>query len=126
MIQLITQHVTIKNNSTDGVGGGIFSNNSQSNSQYVIITDNSAGLYGGGIYVFGGSNLSMTNLTLSMNQAFVVGGIALDNSSLTLANSVVWNNNTTAPGQPDNLAGMGDVQLSITYSDIQGGFTHSL
>jgi len=65
------------------------------------------------------SSPTLTNVTFSGNTAtFYGGGMSNDSSSPTLTNAIVWGN-TPALDQIKNVT---DSHLTVTYSDIEGGF----
>ena len=111
----------ISNNSTSQDGGGIFSSSLQSNSSnltltHVMISDNTA-WDGGGISFNDSGNLNLAYVTISNNSANDGSGIhCTDDANTSLINSIIWENN------PNWLAISGSSQISITYSDIQGGY----
>ncbi len=113
------QNTKITNNSTDmGKAGGISLNNVSFNMEQVVVSDNFAQTDGGGIYLInskgcinqgviagntvnnsaGGlfatasSAVYLYNVTLGHNKASVNGGILLDNSFLSIANSTIAEN----------------------------------
>ncbi len=98
-------------------GGGIYLSNSNSNIKNVTISSNSA-VFGGGIYC-NDSNPSLENLTISDNSVSNSGGgIYCGGSSLTLINSILWNDSP----QEISFRPLGDPNsIIISYSDIQGG-----
>ncbi len=127
-------------------GGGIYCENSNSHILNNTISDNEGAYYGAGICIYDSSevlikgNVIFNNLTCSGygvakgggifcggNMCYAVieqnticnntvdfgdgGGICSNNASIV--NTILWNN------YPDEIYG----QITITYSDIQGGWT---
>ncbi|MCK5050531.1 MAG: PKD domain-containing protein [Candidatus Cloacimonetes bacterium] len=137
------ENVTITDNYANN-GGGIFCwENSSPSLENVAISDNFASLNGGGILCSGSSsNPSLVNVTITGNTASYGGGIwylysspSLENvtitgntatsdgggiyfygSSLSLINSILWNDS------PQEIY-IGSGSVTATYSDIEGGFT---
>jgi len=103
---------TISGNSAQDDGGGIecWGDTSITN---CTISGNSAN-DGGGIYC--GGDTSITNCTISGNSANDGGGIECWGDT-SISNSILWAN---LPNQIDKDS---DSYLSITYSDIQGGWS---
>ncbi|MCK4406425.1 MAG: right-handed parallel beta-helix repeat-containing protein [Bacteroidales bacterium] len=138
----------IKENGCDWYidGGGIYCENSNSHILNNTISDNEGAYYGAGICIYDSSevlikgNVIFNNLTWSGygiakgggvfcggNMCYAVieqnticnnivdfgngGGICSNNASIV--NTILWNN------YPDEIAG----QITITYSDVQGGWT---
>jgi len=112
----ILTNVTFSGNSTTSSGGGISNVGSNPTLINVTFSGNSAISYGGGMYNSASSKPTLINVTFSGNSApFGGGGIygfASDNP--IIINSILWGNtpNQVVGGTP-----------SITYSDIQGGFS---
>ncbi len=81
---------------------------------YALIGGGQA-LMGGGIYVGGTAHVDMDHLSLVVNMAETGGGLYVDaGGTVVMSNSIVWSNT------PDGVINAGS--LSITYSDIQGGW----
>jgi parallel beta-helix repeat protein len=80
-----------------------------------VITGNIAG-EGGGISAHNSSGPIITNNTITGNTANLGGGISSKGSSLTVLNSILWNDS------PDEIYLDESSTISITYSDIQGGW----
>lgn len=114
-----------------GWGGGMYNNVSSPTVTNCIISDNWA-LYGaGGIYNYN-SSPTVTNCTFSGNSAgsvsdecqneqdhsWVAGGMYNKYSSPTVTNSILWGD---LPFEIVNEEGSSTP--SVTYSDIQGGYT---
>jgi len=80
-----------------------------------VITGNIAD-YGGGIAAHNSSGPKITNNTITGNTANLGGGISGEESSLTVLNSILWNDS------PDEIYFDDSSTIDITYSDIQGGW----
>lgn len=107
------QNLLFKDNQAGLRGGGLYNYDSDSTLVNATFTSNSAQL-GGAIANYDGSTSSILNLTLVNNIASVTGGaIYNETSAPTLANAIVWANT------PNGIAGS---PLTITCSDIQGGY----
>jgi hypothetical protein len=100
----------------EGFGGGIYLYNSNPVLRDMTINDNSSDSTGGGMYLLNSSPI-LTNVTVSGNTAKAYGGGMLNiyGSNPTLTNSIFWGNS------PYEIYLWGDA-ISITYSDIQGGW----
>jgi hypothetical protein len=99
--------------STDG-GGGAYSNASNLTLDNVIFDGNTATSgYGGGLYTYGAGNLDANNATFTGNTATLGGGMYVDATTVTIRNSILWNNG------PDQASATGTVD--IAYSLVQGG-----
>ncbi|MBI5116113.1 exo-alpha-sialidase [Candidatus Poribacteria bacterium] len=89
-----------------------------------VITGNEAS-YGGGIYFSGCGGAILLNCTISDNMALAGGGISLYASSLTIENSILWNNAASygASYGPEILVGATDncSSVAIGHSDVEGG-----
>ena len=111
--------VTFFGNSAD-YGGGIFNyhydNPTLTN---VTFSDNTAVYEGGGMYNKYFSSPMLTNVTFFNNSASSGGGIynEVSSSTPTLTNAIVWGN------IPDQINNGINGSITITYSDIQGGYT---
>ena len=112
----ILDSVIINNNNTYR-GGGICCQTSSPILANVTIYGNTANS-GGGIYCNDTSCPSLSNVTISENTANHGGGIACNgNCTPSLLNSIMWNN------QIEELYLIYSSTITITYSDIMGGWT---
>jgi len=111
------QDAVISENYAGDDGGGIFCYNSSPSLYRAEICQNIADC-GGGIYCSDTSSPLFENVTISENYANYGGGIScwLD-SSPTLKNSIMWDN------QVEELYLVYGSTITITYSDIMGGWT---
>lgn len=138
-------NTTIKNNRAfdTGLGGGIYCYNSDITIDSVNIFDNYAGYAGGGIYlddsdpvitrtIIAGNYASttgagihieensspeITNVTITENTgALLGGGIYIFNTTPTIKNTIVWNNENGSIGYAGTNA------FSVTYSVVEGGW----
>ena len=103
--------------SNNGVtGAGLYLNASEPVLLNGLLTDNHATGSGGGIYAYK-SNYNAGNLTIADNIADDGGGgIALNMTTMTLINSILWNNSIDEINQTSST-------LTVQYSDIKGGFS---
>jgi len=106
-------------NGTAPWGGGIYVNASNGactpTLDHLIITQNNASRYGGGIYSTQGASPILVNVTVYGNSATDgyggLGTFAIASTAI-ITNSIFWDN------EPFDIAG----SLTITYSDIEGGY----
>jgi len=102
---------TISDNWGEG-GGGIYCSNGSPIMTNCTISGNEAIEYGG-IYCRSSSPI-MTNCTISGNETRdAYAEIGLFNGAPTIGNCIIWN---------DSIS-FSDAAITITYSDIQGGYT---
>lgn len=87
-----------------------------------VIAGNTSSSTGGGIYLNDGSSPTIINCSISDNSAAEGGGIyCLANSSPTVINSIFWGNIADEAGNEILL--LSNSSITITYSDIEGGWT---
>jgi hypothetical protein len=87
--------------------------------------------YGGGIYCSSSASPSIVNCTISQNRAANGGtvadangaGIFCDNASASVINTIIWGN--TANGMPNTIYLKNSGSVSVSYSDIEGGWAGS-
>ncbi len=116
----VITNCTISDNTAGWYGGGIgcvFSSLKLTNS---IIVNNTASQYGGAIHSTS-STPSITNCTISGNTSDFGGGIACSTGPVVL-NSIMWGNFANYSDSEVYLLS-GNATISITYSDVQGGYT---
>jgi len=108
---------TFSGNSAGTDGGGMKNaHNSSPNVTNCTFSGNSAS-YGGGMLHDGNASPMVTNCTFSGNSASDYGGGMYNySSSSTMTNCILWG------GSPEEIYDLSST-LSITYSDIQGGYT---
>ncbi|MBN1338335.1 MAG: right-handed parallel beta-helix repeat-containing protein, partial [Bacteroidales bacterium] len=95
-------------------GGGIYSLNSDINLSNVLLSGNKSNIGGAGY--FGGHNPSLVNVTVSDNIALSNGGgIYINDSTINLMNSILWNN------YPEEIF-INAGNALVEYSDIMGGW----
>ena len=116
----ITNNI-IEGNSTGTLGGGIFCFDASPEIINNAIFDNSAADHGGGICCFDHvvpSSYKIINNTIFGNLAYDGGGIYClgFDSYLIITNTILWNNS------PDEIVYEGGGSITVTYSDIQGGW----
>ncbi len=111
---------TFSGNNASSNGGGMFNFTSSSPKiTNTIFLGNRAGTNGGGIYnsnLDGPSSPKITNTTFSGNHANNAGGVMASvsgSSSVVIANSIIWGNNSGLAGNTP----------TVTYSIVQGGHT---
>ncbi|MBI5787620.1 MAG: thrombospondin type 3 repeat-containing protein [Candidatus Schekmanbacteria bacterium] len=103
-------------------GGGLFCRyNSSSTITNCIVSDNNA-LYGGGLYCTDASSPVITNCTISNNSSYNRGGgIRCYDSSPVALNSILWGNIGAGISDEIYLDGAA-ANITVSYSDIQGGW----
>jgi parallel beta-helix repeat protein len=118
----------IINSNTAITGGGIQCELSSSPVfTNCIISKNTANNLGGGISFLGSTSMKIVNCTISDNYSYSYGGgiYSYSSSPLTLVpkviNSIIWGNTEERGNDQIYLGGMSSI--SITYSDIEGGWT---
>jgi hypothetical protein len=115
-------------------GGGLaFSGNSPTLLFGNRITDNLAqeqgpygsSAYGGGIWSDGGPQLTLINNTIANNVASASpdeyehgGGLYVYSSDVSIINTIMWND---APQEISSPSEYGTTDISVGYSDVQGG-----
>jgi len=108
----------IYNNNANKRGGGVYCEIESSAiiTNCEIVNNFTSSTYGngGGIYVWT-SNPIISNCTIANNEAVVGGGITSYTSGTQIKNSILWN----------NTGGGINGSASISFSDIQGGYTGS-
>ncbi len=113
----------IRNNTTSGSGGGINLGYSDALVSNCLIIGNNAGSRGGGVYslqnasVFVGCTLSRNNAELGGAFYFTDFGAGKQSA---IINSVLWGN-TAKDGGPE-LAMDAQIRLTVSYSDVAGGW----
>ena len=106
----------ISGNHSENRAGGIFcSQSSLLNITNSLITDNTSGGGCGGIDCYYESSLIITNCTISANSSSWGGGLYCQESSSSVTNCILWGNT------PEEIY-ISSATLSVTYSDIQGGW----
>ena len=117
----ITQNIIKDNKSYDG--GGIYCLNSSPIITNNIIEGNSADIYGGGIFCSSCSPKIINNTIFGNSAGRGGGGIGcLDHLGLPpysdpiITNTILWNDS------PDEIVYEGGGFITVTYSDIQGGW----
>jgi hypothetical protein len=106
---------TFSENYADTEGGGMENDASSPTMINCTFSGNSA-YYGGGMFNYDNSFPTMTNCTFSGNSAYLGGGMLNDDSSPTVTNCILWGDS------PDEIYN-NNLLPSITYSNIQGGYT---
>jgi len=116
---VLVKHCRITHNSTENFGGGIYCTNSSIRLVRVVLASNSATVHGGGILLTGGSNMVASNITLYNNTAGTSGGgIYVSGTSYPVITSLVsWDD------APNEIYEVTAGNSSVTYSDVEGGFT---
>jgi len=95
-----------------------------------IFTANTAGFFGGGIHSFNGqsNSLKITNCVFTKNTAQSRGGgIYNENSSPTIVNSILWDNQAAYTPTANEIYNDGSnpnygSNPTVTYCDIKGGY----
>ena len=110
----IFANCTITENFVPGDGGGLFVSGSAS-MQNCIVSRNTASELGGGLYCYFG-NTALMNCTITENRASEAGGGLYNRRGAPiLTNCIFWGD---FPREFD----VEEDSLSVTYSDIQGGW----
>jgi predicted outer membrane repeat protein len=92
-------------------GGGFNLDGGTARLTNCIIAGNAAG-YGGGVMSYGGA-ITITNCIIADNTATESGPAVENWDTMTIVNSIIWGNGASPiSGSP-----------TITYSDVQGGYT---
>ena len=113
----VVANCIFRGNMADNAGGAIGSYNSIQVFMNCMISGNSA-QYGGGMHL-GVQEVSIINCSLSGNTASNKGGGIYHNSSTSiLTNCILWGNSGINGSQIYNY----DSSISVSYSDIQGGW----
>ena len=112
-------HLYIINNEADGLGGGIYVNNADTDLSYLLVGGNSSSS-GGGIYTRNDSQIMISHGTIGSNNASTVGGgiYLRDGSSVIISNSIIWGNDET---QVYFRSTGDDVEIDVSYTSVQGG-----
>ncbi|NEO84464.1 MAG: DUF4347 domain-containing protein [Spirulina sp. SIO3F2] len=110
--RLTLENITISDNSTNSLGGGIFVNGNVILTQSTV-SGNSAGSDGGGI--FSTNNITLNQSTIANNRANDAGGL-YSPADVMLTNSMITSNSATVQG------GGADVRttLSLSNSTVSG------
>jgi hypothetical protein len=105
------------------IGGGDDKNHRPSNLINCIFVNNKAERFGGGLFSLTDSlPQHIINCTFVDNEAGEEGaGIAILDNSVSITNSILWNNLSNGTASP--LANLEDGRLTVTYSNIEGGYT---
>ena len=116
---LTLTHVIFWDNRATREGGGLYSNWASLNLINVAFTGNVAHNLGGGMCNLGG-DATLTNLTFTANRAHRGGGL-YNTGSLTIENSIVWNNRANERGDQIDNGSEGSVgSTTIARSDVEG------
>jgi hypothetical protein len=86
---------TISNNTTQANGGGMYLFKTPADLKNLVVTGNTSYQSGGGIYIVTQPDpvtLTLTNATISGNNAYDVGGLYALNPSIALHNTIIWGN----------------------------------
>ena len=104
-------------------GAAIFSRDSSLNLMNCLISGNLADSHGGAAYSEN-SSFNITNCTVGDNYAEVYGGAfrAFNNSTINLANSVLWSDSVANIDQRGSEIALGsNSSVNIAYCDVRGG-----
>lgn len=99
-------------------GGGIFKGGGMLSLSNVIITGNKTDFGGGGVAFLSGT-LTVTNSTISNNEANVGGGISFGNGTLTITNSTI-SGNDAATSSGGGIVISNNSIVTITKTIISG------
>lgn len=111
----------IKNCTTnaDGWGGAIkLEGTCTATAKNCVFTNNHAA-YGGAVLSYG-TSFALTNCVVADNHSYADGGGISCYGTTTIANSIFWNN--AADGSNDQIDN-GGATPTVTYCDVQGGYT---
>ena len=116
---LIATHLYLFDNTADGLGGGLYINNADSQIDYLLVGDNISSS-GGGIYVRNSSTVQINNATIANNVAATYGGgiYLRDGADVSLNNSILFGNNAS---QVYFRSTGDDVEITVNYSLVQNG-----
>ncbi|MBI5865258.1 MAG: right-handed parallel beta-helix repeat-containing protein [Planctomycetes bacterium] len=114
-------------NSTTGPGGGVCCTLGASPLLLNSVIAGNSGANGGGLYCEQTSQAALRNCTLARNitagrggALYTLNSTALDNSSATLENCILWGN-TAGAGQGEAIYVGQNTLVAAYYCDIQGG-----
>jgi hypothetical protein len=108
---------------SSGSNGGAVYDGSNGASKYVnCVFSGNSGFYGGAIYFASTSTSSLIFCTITNNSGYQGGGIYTSSAGLKVTNSIVFNN-TATNSNPNILNEAPAPGPTVTYSNIQGGFT---
>jgi parallel beta-helix repeat protein len=121
---------TISANEASDDGGGIYCQNAPATIINNIISGNSAGtveIYnsGGGICTVTAANSytpTIINNTIHGNSAYIGGGVYAENhppTSMTITNSIIWNNAATNGNEISDWLST----TVVSYCDVEGGYS---
>ncbi|MHC4945034.1 MAG: right-handed parallel beta-helix repeat-containing protein [Planctomycetota bacterium] len=122
---IIVGNILYRNRSNDGLfsyGGGICGSHSTG-----IITNNifygNKALAGGAIQWSGDGSATITNNTIFENTGIQMGGglLCITSPATVVTNTIFWNNHAPVGHEICVGLGSGKGELSINYSDVQGG-----
>ena len=117
----LIKNITITDNTSYSNGAGMYLNESHPILTHVTISHNTTNSDGGGMYIRS-SNPILTHVTIAHNVASEGQGILLENSNLTLTNSIIWYNTHCHDGWcHESIYLVGDENdPTITYNNIEG------
>jgi len=113
----------IRDNSTAGTGGGSYTAFGNPTFVNCLFAGNTSGNRGGGLY-FVNSNPTIRNCSIVSNTGYIGGGVFIQGPEIsgsyytTMRNNIVYGNSGTY-----QLGSAGIAIYSVTYSDVQGGFS---
>lgn len=115
----ITNFIISDNTSSDW-GGGLLSEKSPNLPQPIstttltngVIKNNAGGTYGGGVENYGGSVITINNVTIAKNTATNGGGYDCSSATVTFNNCIIWGNTATSGEQIYNDAGTATLNYS--------------
>lgn len=108
----------IADNTTKDHGGGVSASQATVNLTNALITGNETTSDNANVFAIDDSNVTVMNSTISDNNPQGAQAVILWSGTLTMTNSIMWNNALNLQGDPPC-----PTCFVVTYSDIEGGWT---
>lgn len=109
---------TLADNQTVFHGGAISSDGGTVNLTNALIYGNSSSSMNANVFAIGDTDFTLMNSTIADNNPGGAQAVILWSGSLTMTNSIMYNNAFSLQGDPPC-----PTCFTVTYSNIQGGFT---
>jgi len=114
---VLIRRCRITDNYAEVQGGGIYCDGSKIRIEHTLIAYNQAN-YGAGMFIYNTPGIVCRNLTVCNNTAGTGGGgIFMHTASGSMHSGILWNNS------PNELAFDTGGNITITYSDVMGGYS---